>query len=79
MAQVKVYSTPVCPWCSKTKEFLNENKVQFEEIDVTSDQKAAQEMFKKSGQMGVPVTDIDGEIIVGFDKTKFRKALKLTG
>ena len=79
MAQVKVYSTPVCPWCSKTKEFLKENKVQFEEIDVASDQKAAQEMFKKSGQMGVPVTDIDGEIIVGFDKTKFRKALKLTG
>ena len=77
MAQVKVYSTPVCPWCSKTKEFLSENKVKFNDIDVSSDQKAAQEMFKKSGQMGVPVTEVDGEIIVGFDKPKLKKALKL--
>ena len=77
MAQVKVYSTPQCPWCSKTKEFLNENNVKFEEVDVSSDQKAAQEMFKKSGQMGVPVTEVNGEIIVGFDKPKFKKALKL--
>ena len=77
MAQVKVYSTPVCPWCNKTKEFLNENNVKFNELDVSSDQKAAKEMFKKSGQMGVPVTEVDGEIIVGFDKPKLKKALKL--
>ena len=77
MAQVKVYSTPVCPWCNKTKEFLSENNVKFNELDVSSDQKAAQEMFKKSGQMGVPVTEVDGEIIVGFDKPKLKKALKL--
>ena len=77
MAQVKVYSTPVCPWCNKTKEFLSENNVKFNELDVSSDQKAAKEMFKKSGQMGVPVTEVDGEIIVGFDKPKLKKALKL--
>ena len=77
MAKVKVYSTPTCPWCYKTKEFLQENKVEFEDINVAADQKAAQDMFKKSGQMGVPVTEINGEIIVGFDKPKFKKALHL--
>jgi glutaredoxin 3 len=79
MPNVKVYSTPVCPWCHKTKEFLQENNISFEDIDVSKDQKQAQEMFKKSGQMGVPVTDIDGEIIVGFDKNRLKKALKIGG
>ena len=79
MAKVKVYTTPVCPWCNKTKEFLTDNKVEFEEVDVASDQKAAQEMFKKSGQMGVPVTEVGSEMIVGFDKPKLKKALKLSG
>ncbi len=77
MAKVKVYSTPTCPWCVKVKEFLKENKIGFEEINVAGDENAAQEMFNKSGQMGVPVTDIDGKIIVGFDKPKLKKALKL--
>jgi glutaredoxin 3 len=77
MTKITVYSTPTCPWCEKTKEFLTENKVEFDNIDVASDQKAAQEMVKKSGQMGVPVTDIDGTIIVGFDKNALKKALKL--
>jgi len=61
----------------KTKEFFKENNVEFEEVDVSEDQKAAQEMFKKSGQMGVPVTMIDDEIIVGFDKPKLKKVLHL--
>lgn len=74
---VKVYSTQTCPWCKKTKEFLKENKVSFTTIDVTSDQKAAKEMVEKSGQMGVPVTDINGKIIVGFDEAKFKEALNL--
>ena len=76
-SKVKIYSTPTCPWCHKTKEFLSENKVEFEDIDVAADQKAAQDMFKKSGQMGVPVVEIEGEIIVGFDEAALRKALKL--
>ena len=75
MSKVKVYSTPTCPWCHKTKEFLQENNIEFEDINVAADQKAAQEMFQKSGQMGVPVTEINGEIIVGFDKNKLKKAL----
>ncbi len=73
--KVVVYSTPTCPWCSKTKDFLTENKIDYEDVNVAADQKAAQEMFKKSGQMGVPVTDIDGEIIVGFDKNRLKKVL----
>ena len=73
--KVKVYSTKTCPWCHKVKEFLNEKKVKFEDIDVGADQKAANDMVEKSGQMGVPVVDIDGTIIVGFDKEAIEKAL----
>ncbi len=77
MAKVKIYSTPTCVWCQKTKEFMKENDILFEDVNVAADEKASQEMFDKSGQMGVPVTDIDGEIIVGFDKPRLKKALKL--
>ena len=70
---VKVYSTPTCPWCMKTKEFFKANKVKFEDIDVSSNTAAAREMVKKSGQMGVPVIDFNGEIIVGFDQEKLKK------
>ena len=74
---IKVYSTPTCPWCIKTKEFLKEHKIKFENIDVSKDVNAAHEMVKKSGQMGVPVIDANGEIIVGFDEGKLRKILKI--
>lgn len=74
---VKVYSTPTCPWCKKVKAFLDENKVKYKTIDVSTNQKASKEMIEKSGQMGVPVTDVDGELIVGFDQAKLKKALKL--
>ena len=77
MAKVKVYSTPVCPWCTRVKEFLREKKIEFENIDVSENQEAANEMVEKSGQMGVPVLDIDGTIIVGFDREAIAKALKL--
>ncbi len=74
---VTVYSTPACPWCYRAKDFLKENKIAFTDVDVSVDRKAATDMVKKSGQMGVPVIDIDGEIIVGFDKDKIKKLLKL--
>jgi len=73
--KVKVYSTKTCPWCKKVKEFLDDKKVKYENIDVGEDQEAGKEMVEKSGQMGVPVTDIDGKIIVGFDKEALEKAL----
>ena len=72
---IKVYSTPTCPYCIRAKQFLKDMAVSFTDIDVSSDQDAAQEMIKRSGQMGVPVIDIDGELIVGFDKERIKKAL----
>ena len=75
MPTVKIYSTPSCPWCKKTKEFLKKEKIAYKDIDVAEDQEAAQEMMKKSGQMGVPVLDIDGKIIVGFDAGAIKKAV----
>lgn len=72
---VKVYSTLTCPYCAMAKEFLQKNNIEFEDVDVGTNQEAAQEMVDKSGQMGVPVLDIDGEIIVGFDKKAITRAL----
>lgn len=77
MAKVTIYSTPTCPYCEMAKRYLKENNVEFKAIDVSKDTKAATEMVEKSGQMGVPVLDIDGQIIVGFDKDAIKKALKL--
>ncbi len=74
---VKVFTTPACSYCYILKEFLKEHNVEFEEIDVASDKKAAQEMIEKSGQLGVPVIEINGEIVVGFNKEKICKILKL--
>jgi glutaredoxin-like YruB-family protein len=75
MAKVKVYSTPTCPWCHKVKEHLKEKNIEFEDIDVSQNHEAAHEMVDKSGQMGVPVVDIDGKIIVGFDQAEIDKAI----
>ncbi|MBI2550219.1 glutathione S-transferase N-terminal domain-containing protein [Candidatus Woesearchaeota archaeon] len=77
MPKVTVYSTPTCPWCHKAKDFLKENNVPFQDVNVAANQKAAEEMIEKSGQMGVPVIQIDGQFIVGFDKNAIKKALKL--
>lgn len=72
---VKIYTTPTCPWCIRTKQFLSENNINFDNVDVSNDQAAAEEMIQKSGQMGVPVLDIEGQIIVGFDKEKIKSTL----
>ena len=75
--QVRVYSTTTCPFCIRLKQYLKDNNIPFEDIDVSTNQQAAEEMVVKSGQMGVPVLDIDGEIIVGFDKERIKEALGL--
>ncbi len=75
MAKVKIYSTPTCPYCKMVKQYLKENNIQFEDVDVSSNQAAAQEMISKSGQLGVPVVDIDGQIVIGFDKAKIKQLL----
>lgn len=74
--KVTVYSTPTCPYCVNVKKFLKERSIVFEDIDVSSDTEKAREMAEKTGQMGVPVLDIEGTIIVGFDKEAIEKALK---
>lgn len=73
----KIYSTPTCVYCKTLKEYLKNNNKEFEDIDVSKDEKQLQEMIKNSGQMGVPVIDIDGEVIVGFDKAKIDELLKI--
>ncbi|MFC1658601.1 glutaredoxin family protein [Candidatus Omnitrophota bacterium] len=76
--QVKVYSTPTCPYCKQAKQFLKEKNISFQDIDVSADTAAAEEMKQKSGQMGVPVLDIDGQIITGFDRASISTALGIT-
>ncbi len=73
--QVKVYSTPTCPYCTMAKNYLKEKNVQFTDFDVSQDRQEAEEMVRKSGQMGVPVLDINGQIIIGFDKPRIDGAL----
>ncbi len=73
----KIYSTPTCVYCKTLKAYLMKNQIAFEDIDVSKDEKQLQKMIKDSGQMGVPVVDIDGEIIIGFDKTKIDSLLKI--
>ncbi|RMD50899.1 NrdH-redoxin [Candidatus Parcubacteria bacterium] len=75
--KVIVYSTPTCPFCKMAKEFLTENNVEFEDVDVSADQERAREMVEKSQQMGVPVIDIDGQIVIGFDQSKLKELLGL--
>ncbi len=74
---VKVYSTSACPYCVMAKQFLKGKNVEFEDVNVSVDQQAAEEMVTKSGQTGVPVLDIEGEIIVGFDQGRIEQALGL--
>jgi len=83
--EVKIFTTPTCPWCQKTKEFLKEKKVKYEEVNVGEDEEARDYMIEKTGQMGVPVIEIskegeeDSKFIVGFDKGALSEALGLEG
>ncbi|NLE91072.1 MAG: NrdH-redoxin [Elusimicrobia bacterium] len=77
MKNVKVYSTPTCPYCIRLKQFLKESNVVFEDIDVSVNRAAADEIVDRTGQMGVPVIDIEGELIVGFDRERVKQALGL--
>lgn len=75
MANITIYSTPTCAFCKKAKEYLTSKDIAYTEIDVMADQSKVQELVEKSGQMGVPVIDVDGKIIVGFDKAKLDELL----
>lgn len=75
--QVTVYTTPTCTWCRTLKTYLDSQKVPYREINVASDNTAAEAMVRKSGQQGVPQTDINGQMIVGFDKTRINQLLEI--
>lgn len=73
---ITLYTTPTCTYCRKAKDFFRQNNIRFTEYDVAKDMRRADEMVRKSGQMGVPVIDINGRIIVGFNQSEVEKALK---
>jgi glutaredoxin 3 len=71
-----VYTTPTCGFCGKVKDYLREKRITFTEYNVAENRQKAEEMVRKSGQMGVPVIDINGKIIVGFNKPEIDRALR---
>lgn len=73
---VKVYSTPSCPWCTVAKNYLKSKNIQFQDVDVSQNREAAMEMVQKSGQRGVPVIDINGSIIIGFNQASIDSLLR---
>lgn len=75
MKNVTIYTTPTCVYCKRTKAFFGEHNVQYQEKDVASDAAAREEMISKSGQMGVPVIDVGGELVVGFDQARLSQLL----
>jgi len=75
--EVKIYSTPTCPYCKMAKSFLAANNIPYQDLNVAEDKAARQEMVSKSGQMAVPVIDINGEFVIGFDQAQLKEKLGL--
>lgn len=75
---VKIYTTPSCVYCRMSKDFFQKNNVQYQELNVAQDAVAREEMIKKSGQFGVPVIDIDGQLVIGFDRARLSELLGIT-
>ena len=76
MHNVKIFSTPTCPWCMRAKQYLDAKGISYENVDVSANTEAGEEMVRISGQMGVPVIVVDGQVVVGFDKGKLEELLK---
>ena len=74
---ITIYSTPTCGYCKMAKEYLKSKNIAFTDVDVSVDQKRAEEMIAKSGQFGVPVIDVNGKLIIGFDKRRLDEYLAL--
>ena len=77
MPKVRLFTSPSCPFCYSLKDFLKEKGIEFEEIDVSQDEKTREEMIKKTGRLEAPIIEIDGQIVVGFDKEKICKLLNI--
>ena len=75
--RVLVFTTPTCPWCQRAKGYLRSQKVPFKEIDVSRDQRAANDLVRRTGRIGVPVIEIDGHPVVGFDQKQIDRLLGL--
>ncbi len=73
--KIKLYTTPYCTYCKLAKNFFAKNKVAFTEIDISEDEDALKDMVRRSGQMSVPVIEVDGTMVVGFNETKLKKLL----
>ncbi len=76
--RVLVFTTPTCSWCLRTKQYLRDRHVRFREVDVSKDPRAANDLVRRTGQMGVPVVDIDGHTIIGFDRPRIDRLLGLS-
>ncbi len=76
--RVTVYTTPTCSWCNTLKSYLRTNNIQYTEVDVSRNQQAAEQMVRRSGQQGVPQTDIEGTMVVGFDKNRINSLLGIS-
>ncbi|MEK7643070.1 MAG: glutaredoxin domain-containing protein [Patescibacteria group bacterium] len=77
MKNVAIYTTPVCVYCQKTKDFFKKHNIQYTEYNVITDEKRRDEMISRSGQMGVPVIDIDGKLVLGYDERRLRELLEV--
>ncbi len=75
--KVLVFTTPSCPWCKRAKSYLRDKSIPFREVDVSRDPAAARDLIRRSGQMGVPVVEIDGRPVIGFDKARIDSLLGL--
>lgn len=76
--RVIIFSTPTCGYCNMAKQYFRRHNIRFRDVDVSQDAAAARDLVRRSGQMGVPVIDINGKIIVGFDKPKINQLLGIT-
>ena len=74
---VTVYSTPTCSWCTTLKAWLRKNNIYFTDVDVSRDQHAAEDLVRRSGQQGVPQTEINGQIVVGFNQQRLKELLEI--
>lgn len=77
--RVIVFSTPTCSYCNMAKQYFRRNKIRFKDVDVSRDEAAARDLVRRTGQMGVPVIDINGKLIVGFDKPQINRLLDIKG
>ncbi len=75
--EIKVYSTPTCPYCKMVKKFLQDNSISYQDLNVAEDRAALEDIINRSGQMGVPVIDIDGELVIGYNQVQLKEKLRL--